>query len=68
VFWLAAAACLTLIAIGAWTVAHALLSGPPVIVPGNGFSHSDAFGFAIAPDGRTVYVAQEDVVAIAASR
>jgi hyaluronoglucosaminidase len=32
------------------------------------FSHASAFGFAVAPDGRTVYVAQGDVVAVALPR
>jgi len=32
------------------------------------FSHASALGFAVAPDGRTVYVAQGDVVAIALPR
>ncbi len=32
------------------------------------FGHASAFGFAVAPDGRTAYVAQGDVVAIALPR
>jgi DNA-binding beta-propeller fold protein YncE len=32
------------------------------------FGHASAFGFAVAPDGRTAYVAQSDVVAIALPR
>ena len=54
VFWVAAAACLTFAAIGSWTVTRAihLLSGPSVIVPGDGFS-----AVAVSPDGRTLYAA-----------
>ncbi|MGH3298843.1 MAG: hypothetical protein ACRDP7_44330, partial [Trebonia sp.] len=32
------------------------------------FSHASAFGFAVAPDGRTAYVAHGDVVAIGLPR
>jgi DNA-binding beta-propeller fold protein YncE len=54
VFWVAAAACLTFVAAGSWTVTRAihLLSGPSVILPGDGFS-----AVAVSPDGRTLYAA-----------